>query len=365
MNYMKITEALTRQISEIAGVNDPQTKIDPPGFLEFLIDNSPNIRPEAIVMNGKCQEMRIQYMPRGCEESRECHSCDGDIPEWKDSGLEPMKCREIAIKLNDDLMCQLETAANRPVSMGTPPTSAPSLIWEMVRNKLNGLLRDIDNDLLEMQAAKWGKNVVAGTVGPQTVTFGNTMSLNNGITQLKREARLNVFDGRIGVVGNGYALDFFEMNRARTGQDMYGYNGAAFNTGFNPYYDLYSANSWGENHFGVFAEGTIGFLEWFHNGGYNGKLMGDTYRFILPIPIGNGYTVNFDAYLRTIGCPDYATILVLGKTYGLWNMPDDVFDECDRLHGVNGSLHYVAEYSDCFNVCTSSPAPAPTPEPEP
>ena len=360
MNYLKISEAIVRQISEVAGVNDPQTKIDPPGFLEMLLDNSPTIIPEYIVRNGLCREVRLQYMPRACENVRDCHECGGELPQWRESGTEPMHCKEIGIMLNDDIMCQLEEAANRPVSMGRPAVSAPSILWDLVRQNLNGLLKEIDKDLLNMQSAKWGMNVAYGDVGPANLTFGNTMSLDNGIIRLKSDARVNGFDGMFTVVGNGVIVDFAEMNRMRTGTDPYGYGRASFETGFRTYDDLYSEGQWGVNHFGVFAENTIGLLQWYHNDGYNGKLFGDTVRFVLPVPIGNGYVVNFDAYLKTAGCPNYTTTLILGKTYGLWNMPDDVYDTCDRLSGVNGSLHYVGDYKGCFDVC-GIPAPVPTP----
>ena len=129
----------------------------------------------------------------------------------------------------------------------------------------------------------------------------------------------------------------------------------------NAYYDPKAATIWGADHFGVFAKGMIGIVDWCKNvGNYAGEKGGSIF-FTLPMPLQVGdkvLPITFDAQLKYEDCPteDHGRgwILLISKNYALFNAPTDAFAETDRLNGMNGSLHYVATDVDA----TQTVAPA-------
>jgi hypothetical protein len=129
-----------------------------------------------------------------------------------------------------------------------------------------------------------------------------------------------------------------------------------------------SASIWGANHFGAFARGLSAFVDFNKNVGNYKGLKGGSMFFTMPIPVllagGVLSSLTLDAQLKYEDCPlydeqgvkvaDRGWKLILSKSYGLWNAPNDMFATGDRLAGFNGSLHYIGAVQN--KVVTTAPA---------
>ena len=126
--------------------------------------------------------------------------------------------------------------------------------------------------------------------------------------------------------------------------------------GLNTYNDPKTATLWGANHFGVFAKGSVGLVDFNKNVGSYAGMKGGSYFFTLPVPVqlanGELSALTFDCQLKYEDCPVYSTEgqkvadrgwkLIVSKHYGLFNLPTDAYSSSDVLAGVNGSFHYIA-----------------------
>jgi hypothetical protein len=366
MNLVGIVNSILVNIETIAGINDPQMKITPTGFLQMLLENSPAIEV-AEQRRGMKREIEVRYMQRGTESDvSETDDCVTNVvPAWRSSIIPSTRFAKIGIQLDDSLVRQLEADAANRVAAGTPPADVYNVLYQTIMLKINGLIQKINADLLTAQATAWGINAAYQNTDAQTIDFGGKMKLDNGIIRLISDAQKNEIAGQIQIVGNGVVNDFQIMNNLKSGVDSQGYGRASFNV----YNDMRSASIWGANHFGVFAPGLTGFVGWDK---YSGTFGGDKLTslfFQLPLPL-NARTdlplMTFDAQLKYIDCPDpdaeveRGWALFISKNYALWNAPSDMFANSDRLKGFNGSLHYVAqEAPDCVTVCASEPEPEP------
>lgn len=361
MNLVGFVNALLININLIAGLNDPQTKITPVGFLRMLYENNAatNINNLADLRAGHTRDIKVRYMQRGVEsEVSSTDDCEISIkPEWKETTIPTTQFSKIGIFISDEDMRKYQEEASQTLAAGTPSAPLMRALYETLRVKINGLLQKMDTNLVTAQNSKWGKNIAYGKNTAQTIALGATAGLNNGYVQLLADAQANEIADDLLVCGSGKVTQYDIYQRIKNGVDASGIASLPLNA----YYDPKAATIWGADHFGVFAKGMIGIVDWCKNvGNYAGEKGGSIF-FTLPMPLQVGdkvLPITFDAQLKYEDCPTEehgrGWILLISKNYALFNAPTDAFAETDRLNGMNGSLHYVATDVDA----TQTVAPA-------
>lgn len=145
------------QISAIAGINDPQLKVTPTGFLQMLLENGANakvVNQEALAA-GREQQIKIRYMQRGLEsEVDDLDDCNTPIsPEWKEDTIKRTQFSKIGIYIADDTMRKLQTEASQKVEVGSPATPLMLALYQTILVKMNGLIQKINTNLLTALAA--------------------------------------------------------------------------------------------------------------------------------------------------------------------------------------------------------------------
>lgn len=357
-----IAGAIIKNITAIAGINDPQLKITPVGFLKMLVENNALVQVvnEDDLQKGQARDIKVRYMQRGLEsEVSDRDDCDTPItPEWKESTIGAPLYSKIGIMITDEQMRKYQAAATEPTSLGNVKISRA--LYETILTHVGALLNNIDKKLVAAQASKWGKNAAYNTDAAQSIELGTKADMGDGVVKLLLDAEENEVEGDLLVCGNGRVRAFDLYNKLKSGSDSNGFGSLTLNA----YSDPKTATLWGKDHFGVFAKGCVGFVDINKNVGEYAGEKGSSIFFQIPMPVminGTVLPINFDCQLKYEDCPQYDAQntkvadrgykLIIAKTYGLFNMPSDCFKEGDALAGVNGSFHYVAtEQDETYNV---------------
>lgn len=364
MNLIGFVQALLLNISLISGLNDPQTKITPVGFLRALYENNAMTQINNIdeLRSGKTRDIKLRYMQRGLEASvTDVDDCDTPVtPEWKEAEIKMPFFSKIGIFISEDDMRKYQTQADETMTVtgnGANPSglTVPIMraLYETIVVNANALLQHMDTKLVTAQNGKWGVNVATGDANAQAITLGDTPTQNDGYVKLLSDAQLNEVNDSLVIVGSGKVSNYDIYQRIKTGIDSKGVAALPLNS----YFDPKTASIWGANHFGMFARGMVGIVDWNANvGTYAGQKPNGSYFFTIPLPmqVGNEVVpVVFDAQLEYVSCNTFDTDgeqvgkrgykLILSKHYGLFNTPNDAFKTGDRLYGMNGSFHYVAQ----------------------
>lgn len=365
MKLIGLIQALIVNVAMIAGVNDPQMKVSPVGFLRMLLEN--NATTEVVnlsdLKDGQKQAIKVRYMQRGVEsDATDRDDCETTVTaEWKTAEIGVGMYSKIGIFISDEQMRTYEKEAAQTMAAqvnGVNTLTTPLMVglYQTLLTKINGLVQKIDSNLVTAMASKWGVNAAYGDANAHVVEFGTTASMNDGVVKLLSDAEANEVEGDLLVVGNGIVRRFDLYNKFKNGFDAAGIGAMGLNT----YVDPKTATKWGANHFGVFAKGSIGFVPYNKNvGGYAGERGGSAY-FTLPMPVqlANGELSNllFDCQLKYHDCPVYddqnklvadrGWVLLVGLHYGLFVAPTDAFASGDPLYGVNGAFHYIASEKD-------------------
>jgi hypothetical protein len=379
MNLVGIVNALLLNIATITGMNDPQLKITPPGFLNMLLENNvfSNVSNLEALRNGYDRDIKVRYMKRGVESEVEAlDDCNTPVNAlWSEATVTHSLFSKIGIFIPDELTRKLEEVANSQVSAGVSvplngintnikiDVAFARVLYQTLLAHLNGIIQKIDANLLSAQATAWGTNAAYGDSNPHTINFGKELNMDDGIVKLLLDAQANEIAGKLLLVGNGVVNAYQVLNGLKQGLDKFGYG----QQDFSVYNDPKSATVWGVNHFGAFAQGLVSFVDWNKNvKGWNGQ-KGDSIFFTLPVPVqlanGTLSKLVFDCQLKYETCPifnddvkvaDRGIKLIVSKHYGLFNAPGDMFNASDRLYGFNGSLHYIGAPQS--KVVTTQPA---------
>jgi len=355
-DFIGVVQALIMTITALAAQNDPQYKVTPVGFLQMLLENSTTAQVANFdqLKRGLDREIKVRYMQRGLESQvQDRDDCDTPIsPDWKESSIGQALYSKIGIMITDSDMRKYQEAASQGVGIGSPGATVMAGLYETILVKLNGLIQKINSNLLSAQTSKWGVNAVTGLNTAQTVNFANTPQMNDGIVKLILDYQANEAVGNPQIVGNGTVTAFDVLQGLKKSYDSAGFSANPLNV----YNDFMSASKWGVNHFGVFVPGLIAFIDYNKNVGAWAGDRGTSLLFTLPIPmvLANGKLgkLVLDCQLKYHDCPvfdeedgslisDRGYGITLGKYYGLWNAPNDMFATTDRLKGFNGSLHYI------------------------
>jgi len=361
MNLIGFVQALLVNIGVIAGIDNPQYKVTPAGFLQMLLENptTAKISNAKDIRNGMERELKVRYMQRGLESDvTDIDDCETPItPEWKETSIGRPLFSKIGIYISDEDMRKYQNEASQTLAAGTPSAPLMVALYETILVKLQGLIQKIDGNLLSAQATRWGINAVTGANTAQTITFSNTPMMNDGIVKLLSDYQMNEMYDMPMIVGNGAVMNYNALQSLKSGNDIGGFGS---NRTFRPYMDIASIGKWGANHFGVFTPGLIGFVDFNKNVGTFAGDKGGAMFFTIPVPVqlanGTLSSLVFDAQLWYEKCPifddggnkiaDRGWKLLLSKPYGLFNAPSDMFATGDRLAGVNGSFHYIGSTQD-------------------
>ncbi len=353
MNLKGFAQALIINIGLLSGLDNPQYKITPAGFLQMLLENptTAKISNAKQILSGAEKELKVRYVQRGLEsEVSEDDDCETPLGlTFKEANIGRPLFSKIGIFISDDDMRKYEKEAQSTLATGNPSVPMMVALYEALLTKVNGMIQKIDADLLAVQATKWGINVAKGDNTPKSLSFLSTAG-GTPIVNLLEDYQLNEGVETPIIVGNGTVNRLKLVDKHQKAPDMYG------NKEYMPlkvYHDIRSATSWGRNHFGLFTPGMVGFVDFNKNVGAYAGQKGGSYFFTLPIPVqlanGTLTSLKLDCQLKYQDCPvvkDGEKIprgwhLIVSKSYGLYNAPDDIFADEDRLHGVNGSFHYV------------------------
>jgi hypothetical protein len=233
------------------------------------------------------------------------------------------------------------------------------IVIDSFKSCLNGILGDINDDLLAIQALAFGTNAVTGLATARTVNFPLSTTTNNlteGFTLLLADAMANEivpsFDGAA-MVGSGLINNFFLQQQYKPG---------VVPTLPRFYYDPRAQTKWGANVVGVFEKDAVQFINIcrFRGAAKSGRFGTSNFGTVKwPIMDSLGGTglsdFEFDFQAREIDCPTEDMIIggddpaAVGRgvvfdlmaSYQQVNIPDDVYDATDPLTGTNGTLKYV------------------------
>lgn len=366
-----VAQAMIKNINLAAKQNDPQLKLTPTGFLRLLLENNAMVEINNIeeLRKGLKRDIKLRYLQRGLESSvtdtDDCETPTGAT--WKEHEIKTPLFSKIGIFISDDEFRQYQEEAIQTLALGDAQ-SAPLMrgLYEVLLTQLIGLIGKIDSNLIAAQATKWGANAAYNlATAAQTLQLGKSADFNTGYVKLMEDALVNEVNDNLLLCGNGLITRYDIFHKLKTGTDSQGIGALPLNA----YYDPRTIKGWGANHFGVFAKGTVGFVDWNR---YVGPFAGDkggSVFFTLPVPVeldGTLTSLVFDCQLKYVDCPEYDETnkvtqargwkLIVSKNYGLFNLPSDAFASTDVLSGVNGSFHYIAaEATENYNA-TVTPA---------
>lgn len=359
-------QAAIKNLNLVAKQNDPQLKLTPTGFLRLLLENNAATEINNIeeLRKGLKRTIKLRYLQRGLESDvTDIDDCETPLAaDWKEHEIEQPLFSKIGIFISDDEMRQYEEEASQTLALGDAQQS-PLMrgLYEVLLSKLIGLIGKIDSNLIAAQATKWGANAAYDlSTAAQTLTIGKSADFSTGYVKLMEDALVNEVSDKLLICGNGLITRYDIFHKLKTGTDSEGIAALPLNA----YYDPRTITGWGKDHFGAFAKGTVGFVDWNrYVGSYAGERGGSVF-FTLPVPVeldGAITSLVFDCQLKYEDCPIHDAngdviqprgwALIVSKHYGLFTLPNDAFKsggtlkdqtDVDVLRGVNGSFHYIA-----------------------
>lgn len=346
----------------------PITKLTTPGFLQYLLaNNKPNIISTAKDDgSGYLRDVKIRYRTRGVPgKSTTTDDCTVQArPAYKELVVPSTSYRAFGLIFEDDEIAKFEQDALAQISVGNPVmTNLMKDIYEAIIEQANGLFADIDNDLLALQAANFGMNVVTASNAAKTVNFPlNTTnnSLASGMLDVMSDAMANEIRlAGASVVGSGLINNYY-LQQAAKGTDQAGVDTSRLALP-NFYYDPYAQAALGANQFGLFEKDAVQFVNTCRFRGAKSGQKGSDFFMTLKLPItdslgqGNLSAFEFDVQLTYRTCPGEVIInggapvqigrgwnVILSASYQTVNIPSDSYEATDRLYQVNGTFRYAA-----------------------
>lgn len=342
-------QALIKNINLVAKQNDAQLKLTPTGFLKLLIENNAVTEINNIeeLRKGQNIPVKLRYLQRGLEsEVTTTDDCETPLgADWKETEISRPLFAKIGIFILDDEFRQYEEEATQTLALGDAQ-QAPLMrgFYEVLLTKLIPLISKIDSDLIAAQATKWGKNAAYTGDTTPTIKLGKSADFNSGYVKLMEDAVTNEVNDKLLICGSGLLTRYDIFHNLKNNPDSQGIGSLPLNAYYDP-----RTSAWGADHFGAFAKGSVGFVDWNrYVGAYAGEKGGSVF-FTLPVPVeidGALTSLVFDCQMKYIDCPSEGQPrgwkLIVSKNYGLFNAPTDQFATGDRLAGVTGTFLYKA-----------------------
>lgn len=346
-------------------------KISTPGFLQMLLSGD---APRVISAgkddgSGYIRDVKLRYRTRGIPGVTNTNDdCSVQVrPAYLETIIPATSYRSLGLAFEDDLIAKFQEDALGGVQMGTPGGTVMMDVFMAIIENCNSLFADINNDILGVQAASFGKNVVTGSNAAKTVNFKLDATQNDltaGMTGVMSDAAANEvrLDGMI-AVGNGLVYNYFLQQKAKSA-DQSGLDTSGL---FLPkfYYDQYTGAAWGANQFALFEKNSTQFVNICRFRGAKAGLKGSDYFMTMRLPVTDSLgqaslsAYEFDVQLTYRTCPGELQIgpagegnppvqlgrgwnVIISSSYQLVNQPANSYQATDRLFGVNGAFRYNA-----------------------
>lgn len=364
-----IAPYLLAHISQIAGQATPQYKMEVPGFLNLLMSQS---KPEAVQLgmsNGHKKTVRVKAKQRATKGMTDTSkSCDNVlVPSYQETEIGLDVTRQIAIHIPDETIASYEASASSTVMLGQPATPVMNEFLENILTHTSALMEAVNDDLLTLASAKVGVNRVSGDALAQTVNFnkdGSINPLNDGLTKILSDYKINGGKGRPQVIGAGNFLNFMlqkQANAITTNQSGLDVMKLA---NLDYFFDQEMEDTFGNNDIMVYEPNSVQLVEYMEYTGFKAgvKPGGSTFGVMVLPAVVNGEIkpVKFDFQLKYNDCAQeftdayYGTSMTLDKGYnlilskqcGLYTIPDNSYRGTDVLAGNRGSYRYNVS-NDC------------------
>ena len=365
-------EALLLHLDSIAGQNYPGQKVTIPGFLNMLV-TSPD-RPTPLqdgYVGGHYRTVNVKYMPRTvAAQVSTTDSCGIDLqPAYKETTVSVNNVAQTGLWISDETVRQYCEDSSRTVAVGLPATQMMTEHLRGILHAMNGIYQKMENVLTTAMASSFGNHVATGTATAVTVNIeqdGNLNDLGTGLTKLLTDAAANEFCGTpmfVGALGSLMHAYSIQKNQNALAQAI-GFDPSALAANFQFFASGQTGSTWGAQHVGMFAPGSVHLVERQDNVGSFAGQRGTSFFTTIVDPRTQCWTPNglgniaFDLQVKYIDCPEDANNLPSGylntesltgrgyalyikKRYGLFTTPKDAFDGGDRLAGSNGTLRYA------------------------
>ena len=207
-----LVPAIIKMQNQVFAGIAPSEKITPMGYLNMLLGNTlPNIVSASTENDGHIRDVKIKYRPRATKgKSVTTDDCSIQAnPTSKEAILPSLMFRKNGTFISYDEIRNMEKEASATVFQGrpAPPMGVMQALWEILVYKGNGLLQDVNDDLLTIQAANFGKNAESGLTTARTINFPLSTTSNpltQGLTALSTEVKNNeIRPDNYSIVGSG------------------------------------------------------------------------------------------------------------------------------------------------------------------
>lgn len=376
-NYMGLglANALLIASREAFRGASPIDKLTTPGYLQYLLGNN---KPDIIGVgkddgSGYIRDVKIRYRNRGVPgQSITTDDCSVQVrPAYLEYVVPSTSYRALGLTFEDDVIAKFEKDALAQMSIGQPTmTGLMKDIYEAIIEQANGLFADINNDLLSVQVANFGLNVVSGSAAAQTVNFplnATTNPLDSGMTKIMSDAMENEI--RLAgacIIGSGLISKYYLQQKAQV-------DGEANLNGQNPYklalpnmyFDPYSQAAFGADQFALMEKDAVQFVNLCRFRGPKAGHRGSDFFMTLRLPLvdslgqGSMASFEFDVQLTYRTCPEEVQIgaagsgnppvllgrgwnIILSSSYQTVFIPSNSYGAGDRLNNVNGTFRYLA-----------------------
>lgn len=192
--------------------------------MQYLLGNSsPKVISDAKDDgSGYIRDVKVRFMQRGkAGESVTVDDCSIQTKAaYLDYTIPALNFRALGITFEDDLIATYERDALAVMTIGSPPTAIMKEVWDVIISRANGLFTDINNDLLAIQSANFGKNITTGLNTAKTVNFAlnsTNNNLNQGMTSVIADAMTNEMRmAGSSIVGSGLILNYALQQKAKS-----------------------------------------------------------------------------------------------------------------------------------------------------
>lgn len=360
--------ALLRTIDAVNRENSPTRKLHNAGFLSMLnccANDSVNPIHDGTDDFGHTRALTVSYRERPLvSQVSDEDTCDNDIvPQKKEWTLPGYNYASLSQYISDATVRAFCEEASRERSIGTPATRVMNEVYDLFLQSANTVMKKVNQDLVTDMLTQFGDNVTTGSSAGKSINFdrgAGGLILDNGMIEVMRDILENEICGTPCMVGGGIWTGY-EMAKLIACCNQAGLDISRLNMP-KIFFDKDTQNIWGENSLGVFAPGSLAFLEYMQykrsfSGGPKGA---GSYFFTAPLPVNefgcadDCQAIEFDVQLKYYDCPTEITSgggtitvprgwqIIVSKTYALWVQPTTGFQAGDELEGTNGTLKYFA-----------------------
>jgi hypothetical protein len=362
---------ILQHIKEIALGATPQYKIELPGFTQSLVTaHTPGlIKNDSF--DGHFKTVKVKKKQRyTTADTESTASCEiTNVQGYTEDTVSVASYRQIAVHIEDEIIAAYDAAASAPV--GLIGTQVPAEFMDELMNASNALLGAINADLVTLANSAVGVNRRTGDALASLINIGYDATkspLNDGLTQILSDFRLNNMKGRPIVVGSGL-FNSFMLQQAAKQAGLNGLDTRIQAAGVDFFYDNDVAAISGDNDIVVYEKDAVQLVQYLKYQGFKAGAKGTSIFGTVALPYtmttaSGGLSIvpiNVDVQFKYNDCDadfvvdgEGATLkkgwnMILSSNFGLWTIPTGAYKASDPLVGNRGSLKY--EVTNFCDVC--------------